>query len=384
MVDWPKVRLGEVLTPANREETVDALKEYRLLGVRLDGQGPFLRETVTGSQIAATKLYRVAKGNFIYSRLFACRGAFGVISEELDGCYVSGEFPFFIPKSERVDVEFLRYWFRLPLVIARVEEDCTGSTPLTRNRFKENFFLALEIPLPPLTEQQRIVARIEELAAQIQEARRLLREEELEIRRMLLEAFHRVANDAPRLPMLAVAPLVRRPIRVDPFDSYPELGIRSFGNGTFHKPALSGIEVGNKRVFRIEPGDLLFSNVFAWEGAIAVSKPEDAGRIGSHRYITCVPKPDIATSGFLCFYFLTDEGLELIRAASPGGAGRNRTLGLTALEAIQVPVPSIGKQCWFDALQAQVDALKRLQAETTTELDALLPAILDKAFRGEL
>jgi type I restriction enzyme, S subunit len=38
----------------------------------------------------------------------------------------------------------------------------------------------------------------------------------------------------------------------------------------------------------------------------------------------------------------------------------------------------------LDALQAQVDALKRLQAETAAELDALLPAILDKAFKGEL
>jgi len=36
------------------------------------------------------------------------------------------------------------------------------------------------------------------------------------------------------------------------------------------------------------------------------------------------------------------------------------------------------------ALQAEVDALKRLQAETTAELAALLPAILDKAFKGEL
>jgi len=48
----------------------------------------------------------------------------------------------------------------------------------------------------------------------------------------------------------------------------------------------------------------------------------------------------------------------------------------------------------LDALQAEVDALKRLQAETSAELDALLPAILrsllgfdptgDHAFKGEL
>ena len=38
----------------------------------------------------------------------------------------------------------------------------------------------------------------------------------------------------------------------------------------------------------------------------------------------------------------------------------------------------------LDALPAEVDALKRLQAETATDLAALLPAILDKAFKGEL
>ena len=38
----------------------------------------------------------------------------------------------------------------------------------------------------------------------------------------------------------------------------------------------------------------------------------------------------------------------------------------------------------LEALQAEMDALKRLQVETAAELDALLPSILDKAFKGEL
>ena len=37
-----------------------------------------------------------------------------------------------------------------------------------------------------------------------------------------------------------------------------------------------------------------------------------------------------------------------------------------------------------NASQAEVDALKRLQVETAAELNALLPAILDRAFKGEL
>jgi len=38
----------------------------------------------------------------------------------------------------------------------------------------------------------------------------------------------------------------------------------------------------------------------------------------------------------------------------------------------------------LDALQAELHALKQAQAETGAELDALLPAILDRAFKGEL
>ena len=204
------------------------------------------------------------------------------------------------------------------------------------------------------------------------------------MRDLLTGAFWSVASAARRRPMGDVAPIVRRPVNLDLESSYPELGIRSFGNGTLHKPALSGFELGNKRIFAIEPGDLVFSNVFAWEGGIAVVKPEDAGRFGSHRYITCLPKRDIATSSFLCFYFLTDEGLEKIRLASPGGAGRNRTLGLAALEKIEVPVPTIGQQKWFDRLELKVRAVLDIHVNTAEELHAVLPSVMSKTFGADL
>ena len=39
---------------------------------------------------------------------------------------------------------------------------------------------------------------------------------------------------------------------------------------------------------------------------------------------------------------------------------------------------------YLDGLQAKVDALKKLRAETAAELNALMPSILDKVFKGEL
>ena len=60
----------------------------------------------------------------------------------------------------------------------------------------------------------------------------------------------------------------------------------------------------------------------------------------------------------------------------------------TKLRALPIALPKLAEQrrivAELDALRAEMDAVKRLQAEPATELDALLPSILDKAFKGEL
>ena len=65
-----------------------------------------------------------------------------------------------------------------------------------------------------------------------------------------------------------------------------------------------------------------------------------------------------------------------------------RTLSVGRIKGIHVPVPPLSEQRRIvkelDALQARVDALKKLQAETAVDLDALLPSVLDKAFKGDI
>lgn len=173
----------------------------------------------------------------------------------------------------------------------------------------------------------------------------------------------------PKVALADIAPIVRRPVEIRHDQAYPELGIRSFGKGTFHKPPLSGSEVGTKRLFRIEPGDLVFSNVFAWEGAIALAAPADAGRFGSHRFITCVVDSDRANATYLKLYLTASpEGRAQVLQASPGGAGRNRTLGVEKMGQIRVPLPPLAER---QAIVARLDAL----AEKTREVEAHLDAV---------
>ena len=254
-----------------------------------------------------------------------------------------------------------------------------GQSAFNINKLKE-----IAIPVPPLPEQRRIVSRVENQISRVEQIRKILFEFEKNYQGALYGMYADITKGADYLYMSEVAPLVRRSIKVETTNTYPELGIRSFGKGTFHKPALTGKELGSKRIFRIEEGDLLFNIVFAWEGAVAVARPKDHGRVGSHRFLTCIPKKGIATSPFLCFHFLTERGLHDLGNASPGGAGRNRTLGLKALDKIKVPVPSYQKQLWFSALWEKTNQAKLLHQEISKELAAYTPALLAKAFRGEL
>lgn len=381
--NWPRVRLVEVLTPISREEVVDPVREYRLLGVRLDGQGPFLRETVLGSETAANKLFRVAAGDFIYSRLFAWRGAFGIIEEELDGCYVSGEFPIFAPIANKIDIRFLRYWFRLSGTLDRVSEDCSGSTPLTRNRFKEQFFLSLEIPLPPLAEQQRIVARIEALAAKIAEARSLSQQaaEEAEA---LLRSVLMHDKEAKLTPMRELVRLRPPDVTVRADESYQFAGVYCFGRGVFKAARKSGMEFAYPRLTRLRAGEFVYPKLMAWEGALGIVPPECDGCVVSTEFPVFEVLEDRVVSEVLDTYFRTPSTWPALSGASTGTNVRRRRLNPQNFLSYEMPLPSWKTQMTFRKIRAEVDTLKHLQAETATELNAMLPGILDRAFKGEL
>lgn len=63
---------------------------------------------------------------------------------------------------------------------------------------------------------------------------------------------------------------------------------------------------------------------------------------------------------------------------------RRRRLNPKDFLAYQFPLPSMATQLRLRSVKAKVEQLKALQAQTTAELDALLPSLLDKVFRGEL
>jgi len=252
MTARPEIPLGEVAVPVERPEVPIPGRDYRQVGVRLWGQGAYERELLDGGMTKYKTLNRVEAGDIIVNKIWARNGSVAVVTDELAGCFCSSEFPTFAPSPDKLVPRWFHWITETRWFWDQCDEKSRGTSG--KNRIRPERFLEVTIPLPPLPEQRRIVARIEELASKQRDASRLVRSVECDGAALLARVLGGVVAGVARTAMADVAPVVRRAVRIDPAGQYPELGIRSFGNGTFHKTPLSGLEVGTKRLFRIEPG----------------------------------------------------------------------------------------------------------------------------------
>ena len=380
MKAWPKATLGELLRRPDEVTTLDAAAEYHEVTIKLWGKGVVSRGRVRGSDVVSAR--RVVRANqLILSKIDARNGAIGLVPPELDGAIVSNDFPSFeFRDPERCNAAFMGWLVRSAPFVELCKAASEGTT--NRVRIKEDRFLDQQIGLPPLSEQQAIVVRLDALAETTREVEALLDAVERDADHLLALRFRDAIADAPLRAMAEVAPAVRRSVEIDIATRYREVGARSFGKGLFVKPDFDGAEATWQKPVWIRSGDLVLSNIKAWEGAIAVAGEEHDDCIASHRYITCVPDPTLATTGFLAYYLLSEDGLEKVGLASPGTADRNRTLSLGNLGKIEVPVPELAAQQTFDRLHADVAALKAKHAAIRQANAALLPATLERLFGG--
>jgi type I restriction enzyme S subunit len=137
---------------------------------------------------------------------------------------------------------------------------------------------------------------------------------------------------------------ISKPVDVKEHQDYYQIGTRSRGRGIFHKDPVTGKELGNKRVFWVVPECLIFNIVFAWEGSLAVTTEAEEGKIASHRFPMYQSKQGEASIQYLKYYLGTKRGTYLLEMASPGGAGRNKTLGKDSFYKTRLPLPTFPEQ----------------------------------------
>lgn len=387
MKPWPKVRLGEVLTRSDETIEPQADVEYREITVRMWGKGVIERGRVMGASLPGRR-FVAHTGQFIASRIDARNGAMGLVPESLDGALVTNDFPLFNLNTERLAPAFLGWLCRT----AGFVELCTKASEGTTNRvrLKSDGFNALEIPLPPLAEQRRVVARIEELAAQIHEARTLRHQAAEEAEALLLSASANFFEPKRDWQIKAVGDFCEPPqygytesATIEPLG--PRfLRITDIQDNQVNWNSVPYCRCPEPAKYLLKLNDLVFARTGATTGKSFVIRECPEAVFAS--YLIRLRVRDTVSVDYLYRYFQSPSYWVQI-ADEKKGTGQPNLNG-SKLEKLKVPIAPPAEQrrivAELDALQAEVDALKRLQTETAAELDALLPALLDRAFKGEL
>ena len=152
---WREVKLEEILTAAAEPCEVDPETSYPNLGIYSFARGTFAKPSIDGASTSAKTLYRVRKGQFIYSRLFAFEGAYTIVPAELDGRFVSNEFPSFDIAEDAATPEFLAAFFMNPRTWTDLRAGSLGLGS-RRQRVNQKHLVEYAIWLPPLAWQHRI------------------------------------------------------------------------------------------------------------------------------------------------------------------------------------------------------------------------------------
>jgi len=257
------------------------------------------------------------------------------------------------------------------------------------------------VPLPSLTEQRRIVTRIEELAAKIDEARGLRLQTAMEAEALAKSQLAATVDTlVKRVGSRPLGQLImeagygtsakcnyERPKGAVPVLRIPNVASERVNSDAMKYGTLSSAEL--QRVV-VSEGDVLVvrtngSADLVGRCAVVPRLPEPTAFASYLIRLRCDPKTISPHYLQLMLKHLRTGG-ELIDFARTTAGQYNVSLG--RLGGAPLPVPPLAEQrgivARMDELQERVDTLKRLQIESAAELDALLPSILDKAFKGEL
>ena len=304
---------------------------------------------MTSKTSKAQKLQPVRQGQFIYNRMFAWKGAFGLITPELDGSYVSNEFPLFDCVPEEIVPEYLSLWFQQRSIWREVARVSTGTTA-SRSRWKEGEFERYEIPLPSLESQRRTVSVMAAIDVQLASL-----QSELATAGSLLASLREAAIGVPTCTLrTAILGLVagKSPMTDGEVPNPTEPGVlrvSAVGAGVFTASESKRLPANHGLPAHIEvaAGDVLISRANTPERVGAVCRVPQGVRPGlflCDKTLRLVPDEAVVLPEFLAEALNARAARAHLIGAATGTSKSMYNLSQPKILDTPIPLPPLGEQ----------------------------------------
>jgi len=395
---WSEMRFGEILTYLDEQVSFDEMAEYITITVKRRHGGLEARESLFGHEIKTKKQYRLHPGAFIISRVQCWHAAFAIVPDDIPKNMIASQNYDQFKISSKVDKRFFWWLSHSPAFIETVRSSASGVV-IEKMVFNRDTWLQKAIPLPPLDDQRRIVGRIEALTLSVTKAQTLRREAIIETNFLLRRAVTGLLANG-RFEYQPLKNVLAEPLQNGlsiPASGigqegvlFTKVGIVNSGKMNPNETKRVNIDLVKDSTFWMKQDDVFVSrgNSLELVGSAAVYEGQPENCAFSDLLIRIRVKKTAIDPHYLVYYIRSAEARKYIESEASGTSPSMKKISQPKLEKMQIPVPSLDEQqhivTFLDGLQAQVEDLRRLQAESQKELDALMPSILDRAFKGEL
>lgn len=391
---FPHTKFSAFLAHRKQFSEIKDTELYKRARVQLHWKGVVLRDEVEGALIKTKDQQIARRGELLVAEIDAKVGGVGIVPTELDGAIVSSHYFLFEIDESKCLCAWLDWFIRSGGLADKFS--ARGSTNYAAIR--PHHVLSCELPLPPVAEQRRIVSRIVELAASLEQARMLRRVALTAVERLVTAeaeaCFRKLIADNGIRKFSDFRPHVTSGPR-NWGAYYSDSGLRfyraqdvssDFKISDRSKVYVSTPPNGQAVGAKLQPGDLMLVITGATVGRCTVFlSGGEPGLVNQHVALCRFPKESVVP-GYVLWGLRSEHGQEQLLGQRYGQGKPG--LNLNNIRSLELPFPSIEAQrrtvVHLDLFRAKVDSLRRHQSETAAELDALMPSILSQAFRGEL
>lgn len=403
--NWVWVRLGEVnkyiSKSVNPISEPDKIFELYSVPSMVDNYP----EIIAGSDIGSSK-QSVCKKDVLLCKINPRINRVWKVSQFTDNELIASS-EWIIIRNNHIDANYLMYCFQSKYFREFMLSNVSGVGG-SLMRAQPKYVQTYPIPLPPLSEQQRIVERIEELFAKLDEAKERLQEvaDSFAVRKaaILHKAFTGELTKQWRLEN-GVSDESWEEKKGEDFFEYVTSGSRGWAKYYSDKGSIF-VRMGNLNHGTIEldlsdiqyvelPDQVEGQRSKLQKNDILISITADVGMIGLVRedmdaYINqhvalARPKNDLYAE-FLAWYFVSDVGLQQMQNKQRGATKIG--LGLQDIRSIILKIPTLPEQHeivrLIDDLLARERAAQQATEQALASIDLMKKSILARAFRGEL